>query len=178
MTCEQRQTLLQLVEQLRGRGFDVRVGWIDCDVHGKHAAHFRHSRVAASRSFPQTLDTPVERTPRWQKYKSTRRGTVSGQSCTRIKSRYRSDGNGSRWRCERPWRDGESDRLPQNGRGAVETPGHGYIAKVLRARIVMARRRGVSTAPRPFAEPVRLPITPRPSQRPSRPVYRRSGSGI
>lgn len=64
MTCEQRQTLLQLVEQLRARGFDVRVGWIDCDVHGKHAAHFRHSRAAASRSFPQTPDEAVGRNPK------------------------------------------------------------------------------------------------------------------
>src|SRR5258708_33392476 len=59
MTCEQRELLLQLVEQLRTRGFDVRVGWIDCDVHGKHAEHFRHSRAAASWSFPQTPDKRI-----------------------------------------------------------------------------------------------------------------------
>ena len=63
MTCEQRETLLKLAEQLRARGFDVRVGWIDCDAHGKHAAHFRHSRAAASRSFPQTPDQTVGRNP-------------------------------------------------------------------------------------------------------------------
>jgi hypothetical protein len=51
------------VEQLQARGFDVSVGWIDCDAHGKHAAHFRHSRTAASRSFPQTPDEPVGRNP-------------------------------------------------------------------------------------------------------------------
>jgi hypothetical protein len=32
-------------------------------------------------------------TPRGHKYKSTRRGTVSGQRQTRIKSRYHSDGS-------------------------------------------------------------------------------------
>jgi hypothetical protein len=64
MTCEQRETLLRLVEYLRARGLDVRVGWIDCDSHGKHVEHFRHSRAAASRSFPQTLDKPVERSPK------------------------------------------------------------------------------------------------------------------
>ena len=64
MTCERREMLFQLAKQLRARGFDVRVGWINCDVHGKHAAHFRHSRAAASRSFPQTPDEPVGRNPK------------------------------------------------------------------------------------------------------------------
>jgi len=63
MTCEQRETLLRLAEQVQARGFGVRVGWIDCDAHGKHAAHFRHSRNAASRSSPQTPGTPVGRNP-------------------------------------------------------------------------------------------------------------------
>jgi hypothetical protein len=55
MTCAQREMLLGLVRQLQERGLDVRIGWIVCDTHGKHTAHFRHSRVAsASRSFPQT----------------------------------------------------------------------------------------------------------------------------
>jgi hypothetical protein len=64
MTCEQRETLLRIVEELRARGLDVCVGWIDCDAHGKHAAHFLHSRDAASRSFPRTLDKTVERNPK------------------------------------------------------------------------------------------------------------------
>src|SRR5215472_12932686 len=34
--------------QLQERGFDVRIGWIDCEAHGKHTAHLRHSRVAES----------------------------------------------------------------------------------------------------------------------------------
>jgi hypothetical protein len=42
----------------------VRVGWIDCDVHREHAAHFRHSRTAVSRSFPQTPDKSVGRSPK------------------------------------------------------------------------------------------------------------------
>jgi hypothetical protein len=53
MTCAQRETLLLLVRELQERGFDVRIGWIDCEAHGKHAAHFRHSHVMVSPSFPQ-----------------------------------------------------------------------------------------------------------------------------
>ena len=64
MTCCQRELLMRLVWQLQERGLDVRVGWIDCDAHGKHAAHFRHSRVAASRSFPQTPSGSAGRNPK------------------------------------------------------------------------------------------------------------------
>jgi len=63
MNCEQRETLLSMVRQLQERGFDVHIGWIDCAEHGKHAAHFRHSRVKASRSSPQTPDK-VGRNPK------------------------------------------------------------------------------------------------------------------
>jgi hypothetical protein len=64
MTCQQRELLLRLVMQLQERGFDVRIGWIDCDAHGKHTAHFRHSRVAARRSFPQTPSKSAGRNPK------------------------------------------------------------------------------------------------------------------
>jgi hypothetical protein len=64
MRCEQRETLLRLAKQLRARGFDVRVGWVDCDVQCQHAAHFRHRRIAASRSFPQTPDKSVGKNPK------------------------------------------------------------------------------------------------------------------
>lgn len=74
MTCKQRETLLRLAEHLRARGFDVRVGWIDCDAHKKHAAHFRHSRTAASRSFPQTPDKPVGRSPKVAKVQAHAKG--------------------------------------------------------------------------------------------------------
>jgi hypothetical protein len=78
MTCEQQDMLLRLAEQLQARGFDVRVGWIDCDAHGKHAAHFRHSRCAASRSFPQTPDESVGRNPEVAKVQVHARGNGSG----------------------------------------------------------------------------------------------------
>jgi hypothetical protein len=56
MNCHQRETLLSLVRQLQERGLDVRIGWIDCVEHGKHAAHFRHSRVAKlAGHFPKHL---------------------------------------------------------------------------------------------------------------------------
>ena len=65
MTCEQREKLLRLARSSRSEGLDVRIGWIDCEAHGKHAAHFRHSRVAtASRSFPQTPGKSAGRNPK------------------------------------------------------------------------------------------------------------------
>jgi hypothetical protein len=55
---------MQLARELQELGLDLQIGWIDCDQHGRHLAHFRHSRVAASRSFPQTPGNLAGRNPK------------------------------------------------------------------------------------------------------------------